>query len=70
MTTNCIVPPKDSYKDRIYTTGATGYPGCTHITPGPDGKKISHKSSATPNAVQLQPKSSMVKLSVVLPMIR
>ena len=33
-------------------------------------KKISHKSSATPNAVQLQPKSSMVKLSVVLPMIR
>ncbi|MCI7612167.1 MAG: hydroxylamine reductase [Selenomonadaceae bacterium] len=31
MTTNCIVPPKDSYKDRIYTTGAAGYPGCTHI---------------------------------------
>lgn len=32
MTTNCIVPPKDSYKDRIYTTGAAGYPGCTHIS--------------------------------------
>lgn len=31
MTTNCIVPPKDSYKDRIYTTGAAGYPGCEHI---------------------------------------
>ncbi|MBQ6555150.1 MAG: hydroxylamine reductase, partial [Firmicutes bacterium] len=31
MTTNCIVPPKDSYKDRIWTTGATGYPGCKHI---------------------------------------
>ena len=31
MTTNCIVPPKDSYKDRLYTTGATGYPGCKHI---------------------------------------
>lgn len=31
MTTNCIVPPKDSYKDRLYTTGAAGYPGCTHI---------------------------------------
>ena len=30
MTTNCIVPPKDSYKDRLYTTGAAGYPGCTH----------------------------------------
>mgnify|MGYP002296900719 CR=1 FL=1 len=31
MTTNCIVPPKDSYKDRLYTTGAAGYPGCQHI---------------------------------------
>ncbi|MCO7125360.1 hydroxylamine reductase [Sporolactobacillus shoreicorticis] len=31
MTTNCIVPPKASYKDRLYTTGAAGYPGCTHI---------------------------------------
>ena len=31
MTTNCIVPPKDSYKNRLYTTGASGYPGCTHI---------------------------------------
>ncbi len=31
MTTNCIVPPKDSYKDRLWTTGATGYPGCRHI---------------------------------------
>ena len=31
MTTNCIVPPKDSYKDRVYTTGAAGFAGCTHI---------------------------------------
>ena len=31
MTTNCIVPPKDSYKDRLYTTGAAGFDGCTHI---------------------------------------
>ena len=31
MTTNCIVPPKDSYKDRMYTTGAAGFPGCKHI---------------------------------------
>lgn len=31
MTTNCIVPPKDSYKNRIYTTGAVRYPGCLHI---------------------------------------
>lgn len=34
MTTNCIVPPKDSYKDRLYTTGAAGYPGCRHIPGG------------------------------------
>ena len=38
MTTNCIVPPKDSYKHRLYTTGAAGYPGCTHI-PGEIGEK-------------------------------
>ena len=38
MTTNCIVPPKDSYKDRLYTTGAAGYPGCTHI-PGEIGEQ-------------------------------
>ena len=31
MTTNCIIPPKDSYKDRLFTTGAAGYPGCKHI---------------------------------------
>ena len=34
MTTNCIVPPAESYKDRMFTTGACGYPGCKHI----DGK--------------------------------
>jgi len=32
MTTNCIVPVKDSYKDRIYTTGMAGYPGVKHIS--------------------------------------
>ncbi|NLJ83747.1 MAG: hydroxylamine reductase [Halanaerobiaceae bacterium] len=31
MTTNCLVPPKDSYKDRVYTTGVVRFPGCTHI---------------------------------------
>lgn len=37
MTTNCIVPPADSYKDRMFTTGAAGYPGCKHID-APYGK--------------------------------
>ena len=31
FTTNCIVPPRDSYKDRVYTTGSSGFPGLTHI---------------------------------------
>ena len=39
MTTNCIVPPKDSYKDRLYTTGAAGYAGCTHITGNSESDK-------------------------------
>ena len=34
MTTNCIVPPSDSYKDRLYTTGAAGFPGCKYIPGG------------------------------------
>lgn len=58
MTTNCIVPPKDSYKDRIYTTGAAGYPGCTHI-PGEIGEQkdfsviIEHaKKCAVPTGIE------------------
>lgn len=37
MTTNCLVPPKQSYLDRVYTTGAVGFPGCRHI-PGELGE--------------------------------
>ena len=32
MTTNCIVPPKASYRERLFTTGSAGYAGCTHIS--------------------------------------
>jgi hydroxylamine reductase len=38
MTTNCVVPPKNSYKDRMYTTGATGVPGVKHIADGKNGQ--------------------------------
>ena len=31
LTTNCLVPPKESYKDRSYTTGSVGFSGCKHI---------------------------------------
>lgn len=39
MTTNCIVPPRDSYKGRMFTTGSAGYPGCTHIEANEQGEK-------------------------------
>ncbi len=39
MTTNCIIPVKDSYKERIFTTGMTGYPGVKHITDRKEGGK-------------------------------
>jgi len=37
MTTNCITPVKEAYKDRIYTTGMAGWPGATHIADRPEG---------------------------------
>lgn len=39
MTTNCIIPPRDSYKNRLYTTGAVGWPGCPHIEADDKGHK-------------------------------
>ncbi|NCB41956.1 MAG: hydroxylamine reductase [Clostridia bacterium] len=40
FTTNCIVPPKsEEVRSRIFTTGASGYPGCKHILPDANGKK-------------------------------
>ena len=38
LTTNCLVPPKDSYKEKVFTTGAVGFPNCKHISEV-DGKK-------------------------------
>lgn len=38
FTTNCIVPPKSSYMERIYTTGSSGFKGCVHIPDRIDGK--------------------------------
>ena len=39
MTTNCITPVKDSYKDRMFTTGTVGYEGCAHIEADENGNK-------------------------------
>lgn len=54
MTTNCLVPPKDSYKDRVYTTGVVGFEGVKHIPARVDGKPkdfseiIEHAKSCKP----------------------
>ena len=39
MTTNCLVPPKESYKDRVYVTGSVGFEGIQYISAGKNGKK-------------------------------
>jgi hydroxylamine reductase len=38
FTTNCIVPPRESYKERVYTTGSSGFPGVKHIADRELGK--------------------------------
>ncbi|MFT3739545.1 MAG: hydroxylamine reductase [Breznakibacter sp.] len=56
LTTNCLVPPKESYKDRVYTTGAAGFEGCTHIAGRTNGRPkdfsviIKHAKKCTPPA--------------------
>jgi hydroxylamine reductase len=44
MTSNCLVPPRDSYKDRLYTTGVVGYPDIAHIG---ERAKGGHKDFST-----------------------
>lgn len=47
MTTNCIVPLKPAYKDRLFTTGVAGYPGCVHIPDRPKGGRKDFTSIIT-----------------------
>lgn len=39
FTTNCLMTPKDSYRDRVFTTEVVAFPGCVHIEEMPDGSK-------------------------------
>ncbi len=54
FTTNCIVPLRDSYRERVYTTGSSGFPGATHIEDRkPGGEKdfsqiIEHAKKCAP----------------------
>ncbi|KAJ50124.1 hydroxylamine reductase [Clostridium tetanomorphum] len=58
MTTNCLVPPKDSYKARVYTTGVVGFEGIKHIDANKKGEKdfsaiIEHaKKCAAPTEIE------------------
>jgi len=51
MTTNCIVPPKDSYKDKLFTTGSAHYPGCPHI----EGESPKDYTPIIEKALQCEP---------------
>lgn len=53
LTTNCLVPPRASYRNRVYTTGAVGFPGCVHIDSDASGQKdfsavIAHAKTCAP----------------------
>lgn len=63
MTTNCIVPPNDSYKDRLWTTGATGYPGCRKITADEKGRR--DFSAIIAQAKKCQPPKELEKGEIV-----
>ncbi|MDF1514477.1 MAG: hydroxylamine reductase, partial [Anaerolineae bacterium] len=59
MTTNCVVPVRDSYKDRLFTTGLAGWPGCPHIPDREAGEQkdfsaliAAAKSSASPEELE------------------
>ncbi len=59
MTTNCIVTTKDSYKDRLFTTGMAGYPGCVHIPDRLPGKQkdfstVIQKALESPEPLELE----------------
>lgn len=52
FTTNCIVPPAESYKDRVYTTGSAGFEGFKHI-PSREGGKAKDFSEIIEHAKKL-----------------
>ncbi|MDD4096137.1 MAG: hydroxylamine reductase, partial [Oscillospiraceae bacterium] len=64
FTTNCIVPPKsEEVRDRIFTTGAAGFPGCAHITPDASGRK--DFSTVIEMAQRLQPPEQIESGSII-----
>ncbi|MEW6711357.1 MAG: hydroxylamine reductase, partial [Candidatus Riflebacteria bacterium] len=64
MTTNCITPVKDAYKDRIYTTGNAGYPGVKHIADRKEGGQKDF-SQIIAQAKKCQPPTEIEKGKIV-----
>ena len=60
MTSNCIIEPQDSYKDRIFTTGPVGWPGVTHLTDRAYGPVIEAALAAEGFTSNGEPKTIMV----------
>ena len=59
MTTNCLIPPRDSYKNRVFTTGAAGYEGIEHISDRKDNRpkdfsKIIEKANKCSPPIELE----------------
>jgi len=59
MTTNCIQRPKDSYRDRIFTTGLVAWPGVRHIGPGRDFSPVIEAALAAPGFYQDVPERTI-----------
>jgi hydroxylamine reductase len=64
MTTNCITPVKEAYKDRIYTTGNAGYPGVKHIADRKEGGQKDF-SAIIAQAKNCQPPTEIEKGKIV-----
>ena len=64
FTTNCITPPKAEYEDRVYTTGATGYPGFKHI-PDRVGENVKDFSEIIEHAKRLPAPEEIEKGTIV-----
>lgn len=64
MTTNCLVPPRESYQDRVYTTGVVGFPGVKHIDDREDGKQKNF-SAIIEHALRCEPPAELEKGSIM-----
>ncbi len=59
FTTNCLMPPKDSYKDRVFTTGIVGFSGVAHV-PNDDFSAVIAKAKALPGYAATEDKGSVL----------